>query len=63
MADRTQVPVDWVPREYQLPLFQYLQSGGKRAACVWHRRAGKDLTGLNWIAVCSIMRPGLDWHS
>ena len=62
MADRTQVPVDWVPREYQLPLFQYLQAGGKRAACVWHRRAGKDLTGLNWNAVCSIMRPGLYWH-
>jgi phage terminase large subunit len=59
---KTQVPVDWEPREYQLPLFQYLQSGGKRAACVWHRRAGKDLTSVNWISVCSIMRPGLYWH-
>ncbi len=56
------VPVDWTPREYQLPLFQYLESGGKRAICVWHRRAGKDLTGINWISVCSIMRPGLYWH-
>ena len=56
------VPVDWIPRDYQVPLFQYLQQGGKRAACVWHRRAGKDLTGINWVAVCSIMRPGLYWH-
>ena len=59
---KIQVPVDWSPREYQVPLFQYLQNGGKRAACVWHRRAGKDLTSINWISVCSIMRPGLYWH-
>ena len=59
---KVKVPCDWTPREYQLPLFQYLESGGKRAICVWHRRAGKDLTGINWIAVCSIMRPGLYWH-
>ena len=59
---KVKVPCDWTPREYQLPLFQYLESGGKRAICVWHRRAGKDLTGINWISVCSIMRPGLYWH-
>ena len=59
---KCKVPVDWAPRDYQLPLIQYLESGGKRAICVWHRRAGKDLTSVNWIAVCSIMRPGLYWH-
>jgi phage terminase large subunit len=56
------VPVDWEPRDYQTPLLQYLQAGGKRAACIWHRRAGKDLTGINWISICSIQRPGLYWH-
>jgi len=56
------VPVDWNPRDYQLPLWKFLEAGGRRAACVWHRRAGKDLTLINWIATCTIRRPGLYWH-
>jgi phage terminase large subunit len=59
---QVQVPVDWSPREYQLPLWNAMEAGCKRAACVWHRRAGKDLTIVNFIATCSIKRPGLYWH-
>lgn len=35
---------------------------GKRAACVWHRRAGKDLVAINLIACKSQERVGLYWH-
>ncbi|HEX2727154.1 MAG TPA: terminase small subunit, partial [Beijerinckiaceae bacterium] len=32
----------WQPRAYQKPVWDYFKGGGKRAVCVWHRRAGKD---------------------
>jgi hypothetical protein len=56
------VPVDWIPRFYQMPLWNYLEEGGKRAVAVWHRRAGKDATALNWTVVSAFKRPGLYWH-
>lgn len=56
------VPIDWKPRPYQLPLWKFLESGGKRAVAVWHRRAGKDLCSINWCAVSALTRPGLYWH-
>lgn len=56
------VPVNWKPRPYQFRLWNYLQNGGKRGVAVWHRRAGKDLTALNWTATSLIQRPGLYWH-
>ena len=57
-----QVPVNWMPRTYQIPLWAYLEKGGKRAVAVWHRRAGKDATALNWTVVSAFTRPGLYWH-
>jgi hypothetical protein len=36
--------------------------GRQRAVCVWHRRAGKDLTALNWTVAASIERPGVYYH-
>ena len=56
------VPIDWKPRPYQLPLWKYMEGGGKRAVAVWHRRAGKDLSSINWCAVSALTRPGLYWH-
>jgi len=41
------LPHHFIPREYQIPLLKALDSGFKRAVCVWHRRAGKDKTLLN----------------
>lgn len=38
------------------------KKGGKRALCVWHRRAGKDLTALNWTVVASQLRVGAYYH-
>jgi phage terminase large subunit len=39
-----------------------LESGGKRAVEVWHRRAGKDEVALHWTAVDAIQNPGNYWH-
>lgn len=35
-------------RPYQIPIWNYLDKGGKRAIIVWHRRAGKDLLCWNY---------------
>lgn len=52
----------WRLRDYQHPLWDYLEGGGTRAVINWHRRAGKDLFGINRIAWCMTQRPGLYWH-
>jgi len=56
------LPNSWRPRPYQLKLWNYLESGGKRAAAVWHRRAGKDDVALHWAAVAAHQRIGTYWH-
>lgn len=42
------IPHRYTPRRYQVPFWQKMQSGTKRAVLVWHRRAGKDKTALNY---------------
>lgn len=44
------LPHDFIPRDYQLPLLTALDDGYDRAVAVWHRRSGKDLTMMNHIA-------------
>jgi phage terminase large subunit len=56
------IPNEWEPREYQLPLLQYLDTGGKRAVCTWHRRSGKDSVCLNVTAKAAMKRPAGYWH-
>jgi hypothetical protein len=56
------VPYNWSPRPYQVPAWEALESGIKRSVLVWHRRAGKDLFALNWMAKQAFIRPGLYWH-
>jgi hypothetical protein len=36
--------------------------GGKRAVSVWHRRAGKDSTALNFTVASMFARRGVYWH-
>src|SRR6478672_9549750 len=55
------LPHRWQPRPYQAPLWNFLESGGKRAVACWHRRAGKDEVALNWTAVAAMQRPGVYW--
>lgn len=52
----------WQPRYYQLPLWQYLQNGGKRAVACFHRRAGKDEVALHWAGVAAFSRVATYWH-
>jgi hypothetical protein len=56
------LPNDWRPRDYQLPVWRYLERGGKRAAIAWHRRAGKDDLALHWAACAAMRRTGSYWH-
>lgn len=56
-----QIP-NWTPRGYQLPLWEALESGIKRAIYSWHRRAGKDDLGLHWTAGAAIDRVGTYWY-
>ena len=59
---QVQIPTNgWKPRTYQLPLWRYLENGGKRAAVVWPRRHGKDYVMINWVAFASQRRVGTYW--
>lgn len=62
MSAQITVPRNWAPRNYQMPLWDYMMGGGTRAVSVWHRRTGKDLTAVNICAVKLCQRVGLYWH-
>lgn len=62
MAKRIRLPNNWEPRDYQRKLWSYLESGGKNAVAVWHRRAGKDEVALHWTATAAHERIGTYWH-
>lgn len=55
------LPNGWAPRSYQMPLWSYLENGGKRALGIWHRRAGKDDVLLHRTAVAAFERPATYW--
>jgi phage terminase large subunit len=62
VSARIQIPNNWAPRAYQMNVWRYLERGGKRAICVWHRRAGKDDVCLHWAASSMIDKPATYWH-
>lgn len=64
MANKITLPFDYEPRSYQLPVWRYMEGHdeGKRAACEWHRRAGKDLFAINLICTKAMERVGTYWH-
>lgn len=59
---RIRLPYNYEPRHYQLRLNKYMDAGGKRALCIWHRRAGKDLTFINILAKKSYERVGAYYY-
>ena len=59
---KIRIPYNWAPRDYQMNVWRYLERGGKRAICVWHRRAGKDDVCLHWAAASMIDKPATYWH-
>lgn len=56
------LPNNWTPRDYQLPVWKYLENGGRHAELVWHRRSGKDEVALNRTACAAFERVGNYWH-
>jgi hypothetical protein len=60
---RVTLPHLYEPRpSYQLPVWQAYERGCRRFVCVWHRRAGKDVSLLNLAIRASQERPGVYWH-
>lgn len=62
-----ELPHRWDPRDYQSEYLDNQYGGGRwpykcRSMLVWHRRAGKDSTVINDLAVASHMRIGTYWH-
>jgi hypothetical protein len=57
-----QLPNNWQPRSYQLPVWGYLEHGGRHAELVWHRRSGKDEVALHRTACAAHERVGNYWH-
>lgn len=55
---RIQLPHHFTPRRYQIPLLDAMQSGCRRAVCVWHRRSGKDKTAINIVSERMFQRVG-----
>ena len=59
MANVKEVTLRYTPRPYQVPLLQAMQSRKyNRAIAVWHRRAGKDLSCLNYTSIQAMEIPG-----
>lgn len=56
------LPYNFEFREYQKPQFRAYVDGIKRFYKVWHRRAGKDITDLNFEICRSMERVGNYWH-
>ena len=59
------IPFNFTPRKYQEALLSYMDTPqdkkkpfGKRAVCVWHRRAGKDKTLINLMCKKMMERVG-----
>jgi len=55
--------IDFAARPYQRPVVQWFRDGGKRAFCVWHRKAGKDRTATFIESELAFNRVGLYWHA
>jgi phage terminase large subunit len=49
-------------RSYQAPFWNAMLGGCKRSALIWHRRAGKDLTVLQWMIAAMFKRPGTYYY-
>lgn len=59
---RIRLPNGWQPRQYQRPLWDYLERGGDRAIEIAHRRWGKDDLVLHRTAIAAHERVASYWH-
>lgn len=57
------LPHKYTAREYQVPFLHAMETDvKKRAICVWHRRAGKDKTFLNYMIPRMLERVGAYYY-
>lgn len=56
------IPYNFTLRPYQRNFWEFMENGGKRAICIWHRRTGKDLCALQWMISRMVQRVGSYWH-
>jgi hypothetical protein len=57
-----ELPYKFIPRDYQLPLFEAMADGFKRLIYVAHRRAGKDKTIWNIVISEAFQRVGTYYY-
>ena len=62
MEIKIQLPHNFTARSYQEPLMSFIEEGGKRAFCLWHRRSGKDLTLWNLVISEAMERVGIYYY-
>ncbi len=56
------LPYNFQAREYQIPFFEAMASGKKRACVVWHRRAGKDKVFFNYTIMQAARNRGIYYY-
>lgn len=59
---RVSLPHGFAPRSYQQEVWTAYNRGYRRFICVWHRKAGKDLTWLNFAITQMVKVRGMYWH-
>ncbi len=57
-----QIPHNFSPRSYQLPILSAIDSGVNRLVWVAHRRSGKDKTCVNLVAKKMLERVGTYYY-
>ena len=56
------LPHNWRPRDYQIPMWRYMERGGRRSVLLWHRRAGKDDNSLRYLASAAMEKTATYWY-
>ena len=56
------LPANYRARDYQIPFWEKMRDGCKRAVLVWHRRAGKEKTCWNYLIMQACRKIGIYYY-
>lgn len=59
---RIDLPFNYKCRPYQVPFWEAMRQGKKRAVLVWHRRAGKEKTCWNFLIARACQKVGIYYY-
>ncbi len=59
---RVDLPFNYRCRKYQIPFWEAMRLGKKRAVLVWHRRAGKEKTCWNFLITRAAKKVGIYYY-